>query len=99
MEGFAVEDWLSAESEVLKGSILAPLCRRSRNGGQASPAFGCGTGTLNEAQDRDDAVGRRPLTSYDSGYEHRLDHWIELQNLVREAEDGLPTHALAVNHL
>jgi len=34
--GFALEDWLKAESEVLKTSILAPLYRRSRNGDQAS---------------------------------------------------------------
>ena len=38
-EGFAVEDWLKAESEVLKTSILAPLYRRSRNGDQASLEF------------------------------------------------------------
>lgn len=44
-EGFALEDWLQAESEVLKTSILAPLYRRSRNGGQASPTFEPGTGT------------------------------------------------------
>jgi len=31
-EGFALEDWLKAESEVLKTSILAPLYRRSGDG-------------------------------------------------------------------
>jgi len=36
---FALEDWLQAESEVLKTSILAPLYRRSRNGDQASLEF------------------------------------------------------------
>jgi len=44
VEGFAVEDWLEAESEVLKTSILAPLYRRSRNGDRAS-AFDPGKGT------------------------------------------------------
>jgi len=39
VEGHAVEDWLQAESEVLKTSILAPLYRRSRNGDQASLEF------------------------------------------------------------
>jgi Protein of unknown function (DUF2934) len=39
VEGFAVEDWLKAESEVLKTSILAPLYRRSRSGDQASLEF------------------------------------------------------------
>ena len=39
VEGFALEDWLHAESEVLKTSILAPLYRRSRNGDQASLEF------------------------------------------------------------
>jgi hypothetical protein len=39
VEGFALEDWLKAESEVLKTSILAPLYRRSRNGNQASLEF------------------------------------------------------------
>ena len=34
-EGSALEDWLKAEAEVLKSSILAPLYRRSR-GNQAS---------------------------------------------------------------
>jgi hypothetical protein len=36
VEGHAVEDWLQAESEVLKTSILVPLYRRLRNGDQAS---------------------------------------------------------------
>ncbi len=39
LEGHAVEDWLQAESEVLKTSILAPLYCRSRNGDQASLGF------------------------------------------------------------
>jgi Protein of unknown function (DUF2934) len=39
VEGHAVEDWLQAESEVLKTSILAPLYWRSRNGSQASLEF------------------------------------------------------------
>jgi hypothetical protein len=31
--------------------------------------------------------GVRPvLTSYDSGYEHSLEHWVELQRLVEEAD-------------
>jgi Protein of unknown function (DUF2934) len=44
VEGFALEDWLKAESEVLKTSMLAPLYRRSRNGDQASPTFDPGRG-------------------------------------------------------
>jgi len=39
LEGFALEDWLKAESEVLKTSILAPLYGRSRNGDQGSSEF------------------------------------------------------------
>jgi hypothetical protein len=39
VEGHAVEDWLQAESEVLKTSILAPLYWRSHNGDQASLEF------------------------------------------------------------
>lgn len=38
-----------------------------------------------ESQNKTDAVGRPLPTSYDSGYEHSLNHWIELQHLVREA--------------
>lgn len=30
VDGFALEDWVQAESEVLEKSILAPLYRRSR---------------------------------------------------------------------
>jgi hypothetical protein len=41
-------------------------------------------------QNRTDAVGRPLLTSYDSGHEHSLDHWIELQHLVSDAEGGFP---------
>jgi hypothetical protein len=52
-----------------------------------------------ESQNRTDAVGRPLLTSYDSGYEHSLDHWIELQHLVREAEDGFPPLAVEANRL
>ena len=99
VEGFAVEDWLKAESDVLKTSILAPLYRRSHDGGQLSPTSRSGRGALSESQNSNDAVGRPPLTSYDSGYEHSLDHWIELQRLVREAEDGFPVLALAADHL
>jgi len=53
--------------------------------------------TKSESQNRDDAVGRPLLTSYDSGYEHSLDYWIKLQHLVREAESGFPPPAFAVN--
>ena len=41
-----------------------------------------------ESQDRPDAVVWPLLTSYDSGYEHSLEHWIEVQHLVNEAEGG-----------
>jgi hypothetical protein len=37
------------------------------------------------------ATGRPFLTSYDSGYEHSLEHWIDLQHRVEEADkDPLP---------
>jgi hypothetical protein len=33
------------------------------------------------------AVAGRPfLTSYDSGYEHSLEHWIDLQHRIEEAD-------------
>jgi len=32
-EGLALQDWVDAESEVLEGSILAPLYRRTRGEG------------------------------------------------------------------
>ena len=41
-----------------------------------------------ESQDRPDAVVRPLLTSYDSGYEHSLEHWIEVQHLVNERRAG-----------
>jgi hypothetical protein len=31
------------------------------------------------------AAGRPFVTSYDSGYEHSLEHWIDLQRRVEEA--------------
>jgi len=42
LEGFAVADWVQAESEVLGRSILAPLYRRSRQQRQQSEEFSCG---------------------------------------------------------
>jgi hypothetical protein len=37
------------------------------------------------------AAGRPLLSSYDSGYEHSLEHWIDLQHRVEEADkDPLP---------
>jgi hypothetical protein len=44
-EGFALEDWLTAESEVLKTSILAPFYQHSRNRGAATPTFDSDRGT------------------------------------------------------
>ncbi len=41
------------------------------------------------------AVGEPLLASYDSGYEHSLDHWIELQHLLDEAENGPAPFTLA----
>jgi hypothetical protein len=32
-------------------------------------------------------VAGRPLTTYDSGYEHSLEHWLELQDLVEAEEE------------
>ena len=31
-------------------------------------------------------AGRPFLTSYDSGYEHSLEHWIDLQHRIEEAD-------------
>lgn len=67
VEGHALEDWLKAESAVLKTTILAPL--------------------WHSRQARARLEETRPI-SYDSGYEHSLEHWIELRNLVHEADDG-----------
>jgi hypothetical protein len=35
-EGFALQDWVEAESQVLANSILAPLYRKTRAEGQSS---------------------------------------------------------------
>jgi hypothetical protein len=37
------------------------------------------------------------VTSYDSGYEHSLEHWLDVQQLVREVESEFPPFALAAN--
>ena len=67
IEGHALEDWLQAESAVLKTSILAPLWRY---------------------RNQDQRPSERTLpTSYDSGYEHSPEHWIELQHLLCEDEE------------
>jgi hypothetical protein len=35
--------------------------------------------------------GRPPVTSYDSGYEHSLEHWLAVQQLVEaEPQPGSP---------
>jgi hypothetical protein len=33
-------------------------------------------------------VSRPPVTSYDSGYEHSLDHYIDVKLLLRDAADN-----------
>ncbi len=35
-EGFALQDWVEAESQVLEKSILAPLYRKTRTDGRVS---------------------------------------------------------------
>ena len=35
-EGFALQDWVEAESQVLENSILAPLYRKSRGDNSAA---------------------------------------------------------------
>jgi hypothetical protein len=70
-----LEDWLKAESAVLKTSILAPLWRY-RN------------------LDREWTVP----TSYDSGHEHSLEHWIELQHLLCEDEEDANSLPLIPAH-
>jgi hypothetical protein len=66
IEGHALEDWLKAECEVLKTSILAPLWHSRRTGHTGWERVG-------------------PM-SYDSGYEHSLEHWLDVRRLVDEAE-------------
>jgi hypothetical protein len=39
VEGHALQDWVQAESEVLRNSILAPLYRRLRTEGRESQAL------------------------------------------------------------
>jgi Protein of unknown function (DUF2934) len=44
VEGFALQDWVQAESEVLEKSILAPLYRRSQENSRSSdPSEGSAT--------------------------------------------------------
>lgn len=50
-----------------------------------------------ESQNKTNAVSQLLPTSYDSGYEHSLDHWIELRHLVHEAEGGFPPFASEAN--
>ena len=76
--GYALEDWLKAESAVLKTSILAPLWRY-RN------------------QDQGSSEGPGPI-SYDSGYEHSLEHWIELQHLLCQDEEDANSPPLVPAH-
>jgi hypothetical protein len=66
VEGYTLEDWLKAESAVLKTSILAPLW-------------------YSQSQDQAASEWSGP-TSYDSGYEHSPEHWIELQHLLHESD-------------
>jgi len=73
-----LEDWLKAESAVLKTSILAPLWRY-RN------------------QDQGPSEWTVP-TSYDSGHEHTLEHWIELQHLLCEDEEDANSPPLVLAH-
>ena len=34
-----------------------------------------------------DSLPQPQTTSYDSGYEHSVEHWFEVQRVLREAED------------
>jgi hypothetical protein len=38
-EGFALQDWVEAESEVLEKNVLAPLYRKTRSEGNGTEAF------------------------------------------------------------
>lgn len=42
------------------------------------------------------AAERLPVTSYDSGYEHSLEHWISVQHLVEEADEELRSVPMAL---
>ncbi len=33
-------------------------------------------------------VGRKPVASYDSGYEHSFDHYVDLKSLVEDAYEA-----------
>ena len=56
-EGFALQDWVEAESRVLENSILAPLYRRTRTEGRSSdepedatnPQFAATDSSISEA--------------------------------------------------
>ncbi len=37
----------------------------------------------------------RTVTTYDSTYEHSLEHWIELRRLVQEADEEYEQHPAA----
>ncbi len=65
LEGFALEDWLQAESEVLKTSILAPLYRRLRNASQVSSKFDSGRSTP-EPRCTDDGGGTSETLPFSS---------------------------------
>lgn len=41
------------------------------------------------------SVGRPQVTSYDSGYEFSLEHWLEVRQLVEAATSERPLKALA----
>jgi hypothetical protein len=42
------------------------------------------------------ASGRPPLLSYDSGHEHSVQHWLELQKQIEDADRERPVVRPAV---
>jgi hypothetical protein len=46
---------------------------------------------VNESSTGTKIIVRPPVTSYDSGYEHSLEHWFEVRRLVDEANGQFET--------
>jgi hypothetical protein len=52
---------------------------------------------VNESPTATKITVRPPVTSYDSGYEHSLEHWFEVRHLVDEA-NGQSEPGLGFGH-
>jgi hypothetical protein len=43
-------------------------------------------GIVSSSSVSNQAVARPPVTSYDSGYEHSLDHYVDVKLILRDAD-------------